>query len=86
MQHELYVQIAHPFVLSTWLEVIGQLSQPPRRGLLYQMGVPAIAQCFYSWSGMNREESNILGYSAQVGKHIVKEMRLNMLQNINTTH
>ena len=50
------------------------------------MGVPAIAQCFYSWSGMNREESNILGYSAQVGKHIVKEMRLNMLQNINTTH
>ena len=35
---------------------------------------------------MNREESNIFGYSPQVGKHIVKEMRLHMLQNINTKH
>ena len=33
---------------------------------------------------MNREESNIFGYSPQVGKHIVKEMRFHMLQNINT--
>src|SRR5215213_10998589 len=68
------------------LEPLHEFRQPPCCGPLYQMCVTAVQQDFRSGSRMDGKHADGRGDSLEIVKHVVDQVRLDMLEHVDTRY